>query len=117
MIGGDAAALFVGKIHDVETRVMDVVTRTNEIPLFNPRRRIRTQPAALRVEAVLQDNVGARIVLRRLQHVVLKAGDVRHNANRLDRSVAIACAPMAVSCLSIAVSPSLPSATIGYVAA
>ena len=37
-------------------------------------------------------------------------------AKRLDGSVAIACAPTAVSCLSMGAAPIVPSAAIGYTA-
>src|SRR5215471_9913537 len=58
-VGGDAAALLVREIDDVEARMMDVVAGSDEIPLFNAMRRIRTQPTGLRVEVVLQDHVRA----------------------------------------------------------
>src|SRR5437762_14210341 len=34
-VRGDAAALLVREVDDVETRVMDIVTGFDEIPLFN----------------------------------------------------------------------------------
>src|SRR5689334_5924560 len=77
-VRGDAAALLVREIDDVETRVMDIVTRSDEIPLFNAMWRIRTEPTSLSIEPILQDHVGAGIVFRRLQHIVLDAGDMRH---------------------------------------
>src|SRR6266851_7738462 len=77
-VRGDAAALLVREVDDVETRVMDIVTRSDEIPLFNAMWRIRAQPTGLSVEPILQDHVGAGIIFRRLQHIVLDAGDMRH---------------------------------------
>jgi hypothetical protein len=41
-VRGDAAALLVRELDDVETRVMDIVTKSDEIPLFNAMWRIRT---------------------------------------------------------------------------
>src|SRR6201984_2624319 len=64
---GDAAALLVREVDDVETRVMDIVTRSDEIPLFNTIWRIRAQPTGLSVETILQDHVEAGIIFRRLQ--------------------------------------------------
>src|ERR1700747_1626349 len=58
-VRGDAAALLVREVDDVETRVMDIVTRSDEIPLFNAMRRIRAQPTGLGVGPLLQDQVGA----------------------------------------------------------
>src|SRR5882757_3194687 len=43
-VRGDAAALLVREVDDVETRVMDIVTGSDEIPLFNAMWRIRAQP-------------------------------------------------------------------------
>ena len=51
--------------------------------------RIGAQPTGLSVEAVLQDHVGAGIIFRRLQHVVLDAGDMRHKGEAVDESLAI----------------------------
>src|SRR6202048_2346440 len=84
-VRGDAAALLVREVDDVETRVMDIVTRSDEIPLFNAMWRIRAQPTGLSVEAVLQDHVGAGIIFRRLQHIVLDAGDMRHKGEAVRR--------------------------------
>src|SRR6516165_10149426 len=56
-VGGDAAALLVREIDDVETRVMDVVAGSDQIPLFNAMWRIRAEPPGLSIEAVLQDHV------------------------------------------------------------
>ncbi len=50
---------------------MDVVAGSDEIALFNAMWRIRAQPTGLSVEAVLQDHVGAGVIFRRLQHIVL----------------------------------------------
>ena len=58
--------------------MMDVVAGSDEVPLFNAMWRIGAQPTGLSVEAVLQDHVGAGIIFRRLQHIVLDAGDMRH---------------------------------------
>jgi hypothetical protein len=53
-VRGDATALLVREVDDVETRVMDIVARSDEIPLFNAMWRIRTEPTGLIIEAVLQ---------------------------------------------------------------
>src|SRR6266403_3299225 len=84
-VGGDAAALLVREVDDVETRMMDVVAGSDEVPLFNAMWRIGAQPTGLSVEAVLQDHVGAGIIFRRLQHIVLDAGDMRHKGEAVGR--------------------------------
>src|SRR5215469_512954 len=96
--------------------MMDVMAGSDKIPLFNTMWRIRTEATGLSVEAVLQDHVGAGIIFWWLQHIVLDAGDMGDKAKRFDGSVAIACAPTAVSCLSTAAAPVVPSAAIGYTA-
>src|SRR5215471_7995805 len=77
-VGGEAATLLVREVDDVETGVMDVVAGSDEISLLDAMWRIRAQPTSLSAEAVLQDHIGAGIVFRRLQHIVLDAGDMRH---------------------------------------
>ena len=64
---------------------MDVVARSDELPLFDAMRRIRAQPTALSVEAELKDCVRARVIFGRLQHVVLDPGDVRHESEPIGR--------------------------------
>jgi hypothetical protein len=65
------------------------------IPLFNAMWRIWTEPTGLSVEAVLQDHVGARIIFRRLQHVVLNTGDMRDKGKAIGR---ISCDRMRSDC-------------------
>src|SRR6516164_5449340 len=84
-VGCDAAALLIREVDDVETRVMDVVAGSDEISLFNAMWRVRAQPTGLRVQAVLQNHVWAGIVFRRLQYVVLDAGDMRHKGEAVGR--------------------------------
>src|SRR6516165_2790846 len=45
-VSGDAAALLVREIDDLETRVMDVVAGSEEIPLFDAMWRVRAQSTA-----------------------------------------------------------------------
>src|SRR5438067_10918549 len=45
---------------------------------LDPKGRIGTETAGLSIEPELQDDVGTWVVARRLQHVVLEAGDVGH---------------------------------------
>src|SRR4029077_1691282 len=82
---GDTATLLVREEDDVETEVMDVVAGSDEIPLLNTMWRIRAQPTGLSVEAVLQDHIGTGIIFRRLQHIVLDAGDMRHKGEAVGR--------------------------------
>src|SRR5215831_19735631 len=84
-VGGNAATLLVREVDDIETGVMDVVAGSDEIPLFNTMWRIGTQPTGLSVEAVLQDYIGPGIIFRRLQHIVLDAGDMRHKGEAVGR--------------------------------
>ena len=60
-VRGDAAALLVREVDDVKTRVMDMVTRSDKIPLFNAMWGIRAQPTGLSVEPILQDHVGPEL--------------------------------------------------------
>src|SRR5947209_16740898 len=64
---------------------MDVVAGSDEIPLLHAVWRIRAQPTGLSVEPVLQDHVGAGIIFRRLQHIVLDAGNMRHKGEAVGR--------------------------------
>ena len=57
--------------------------------------RIRAQPPGLSVEAVLQNHVGARIIFRRFQHIVLNAGDMRDKGKAIGR---ISCDRMRSDC-------------------
>ena len=70
--------MLVREIDEVQARVEAVVPRTHQFPLLDPERRIGCQPAAPCIEPELGDEIGAGDVLRRLQHIVLDAGDVRH---------------------------------------
>ena len=54
-----------------------VVPWAYELPLRHVEWRVGRQAAALRVEPELRDEVGAGIVLRRFEDIVLQAGDVR----------------------------------------
>src|SRR6516225_9854397 len=84
-VGGDAAALLVREINDLEARVMNVVAGADEILLFNALRPVRTQPTGLSVEAVLQYHVRAGIIFRRLQHIVLDARNMGHEGEAVGR--------------------------------
>ena len=64
---------------------MDIVAWSDEIALFNAMWRIRTQPAGLSVETVLEDHIGAGIIFRRFQHIVLDASDMRDKGESIGR--------------------------------
>src|SRR5215472_17074468 len=65
--------------------MMDVMAGSDKIPLVGAMWGIRTQPAGLSVEAVLQDHVGAGIIFRWLQHIVLDARDMGHKGEAVGR--------------------------------
>ena len=64
---------------------MTIVSRSQALRRFDPERRIGAETSSLRIKPELQDDIGARVVARRLQHIVLKAGDVRHKAEAVRR--------------------------------
>ena len=76
-IDAHAAALLVGEIDEVASGVKAVVPRAYELPLLYPERRVRRQTAALRAEPELGNEIGAGVVLRRFEDVVLQTGNVR----------------------------------------
>ena len=55
-----------------------VVAWTEAFGGLDPRRRIGGQPAGLRIEPELHDHIRARVLLRRLQDVVVETRDMRH---------------------------------------
>ena len=78
VVGGHAAALFVGEVHHVQRRVVAVVPGTQEAVHLHLQRVVGREASRVRVELELVDHVGAGYVLGRLQHVVLYIGNVRH---------------------------------------
>ena len=76
-IDTNAAALLIGEIDKIPSGVKAVVSRAHELCLLHPEWRVGRQSAALRVEPELRDEIGAGIVLRRFEDIVLQAGDVR----------------------------------------
>jgi hypothetical protein len=55
-----------------------IMARTEAFAGLDPERRIGGQTAALGVEFELENQIRAGVVARRLQNVVVEAGDVRH---------------------------------------
>ena len=55
-----------------------IVARAEAFGRLDPERRIGGQAAGFRIEPELHDHIGAGVVLRRLQDVVVEPGDVRH---------------------------------------
>ena len=63
-----------------------VMARTYEVRLFDPRSGVfGCHTAAFRVKPEMRDKIGAGVVFRRLQNVVLKARDMRHESKAVGR--------------------------------
>ena len=62
-----------------------VVPRTHQFPLLDPERRIGCQPAAPCIEPELGDEIGAGVVFRRFQDIVLQPGDVWDEGEAIGR--------------------------------
>ncbi len=65
--------------------MMAVVARPQGLRRLNPERRIGAETAGLRIEPELHDDIGAGVIARRLQDIVLDAGDVWHKGEAVRR--------------------------------